>query len=213
VRVVYNGADVARFSPALRAQHRPGVRDELGIPAGALVGIHVSHDWRRKGLYPFIHALGLLRSTGDAPVHALVVGRGRANRATAAARRHGVADRLHLVGEADPDRYYGAADFLVLPGYYDPCANVTLEALACGLPVITSASNGAHELLTPGSNGFVIQDYDDAPQIAHFIRQLMDAGRLEGASQAAREAALEVTIDQQYRKLMDAISPLAAAVD
>ena len=42
------------------------------------------------------------------------------------------------------------------PTYYDPCSLVVLEALACGLPVITTAQNGASELLTDGVDGYVL---------------------------------------------------------
>ncbi|MHC4787596.1 MAG: glycosyltransferase family 4 protein [Planctomycetota bacterium] len=210
IRVVYNGADPERFSPELRGRHREVVREELGIPHGALVGIFVGHDWRRKGLHTFIEAVGLLARRGAARrPFGLVVGRGNRRRAEAWARRAGARERMRFVGPARPDRYYAAADLLVLPSYYDPCANVTMEALACGLPVVTSAFNGAFELLTPGENGFFVRDASDAEELAGFIEYFADGHRLAAGAEAARTLALEHSLERMYGEIVDAIAPLA----
>ena len=61
----------------------------------------------------------------------------------------GLSDRVRFVGYCPDVRdAYFASDFLVHPTFYDPCSNVVLEALACGLPVITTRDNGAAELRT-----------------------------------------------------------------
>jgi len=209
VRVVYNGADPARFSPALRQAHRTAVRRELDIPQDALVGVFVGHDWRRKGLYPFIDALGILVRKGTArPVFGLVVGRGDRHRAERFARRRGARGVVRFAGAADPDRFYGAADLLVLPSFFDPCANVTVEALACGLPAVTSVHNGAFELLTPGQSGFYVADESDSAQLAGFIQYYLDRERLEAGSLAALATAAEHTLERQYRGIMDAVEEL-----
>ncbi len=209
VRVVYNGADVQRFSPELKRTHRARVRAELGVPADALVGVFVGHDWRRKGLYTSIEALGLL-TDGARPVHGIVVGRGNQRRAERAAARARCAERIRFVGPRSPEAFYGASDVLVLPSYYDPCANVTLEALACGLPAITSVHNGAFELLTPGVTGYCVDDASDAGQVAAYLERFRDPDRLAGASQAARELALRHPLKKMYRDIIGAIEELAA---
>lgn len=209
VRVIYNGADPDRFTPELKERHRDRVRSELGIPAHALVGVFVGHDWRRKGLHTFIEALGILARKGTArPACGIVVGRGKRRRASAFARRRGAAGLLRFVGAAQPDAYYGAADLGVLPSYYDPCANVTVEALACGLPVLTSVHNGAFELLTPGLDGFYVSDASDSAQLAGFIEYFMDEARLAAGSEAARTLAEEHTLRGMYRQIMEAIRPI-----
>ena len=220
VDVVYNGTDCERFSPALRCE-RARVRGELGVPQDALVGAFVSYDFRRKGLPTLLRALSVLKRKGARgamgprgprgparEVYALVVGK-RKGWAERLARRLGVADRALFVGAADPAPYYGASDLLLLPSYFDPCANVTLEGLACGLPVVTSCDNGAHELLTPGANGYYIKDAWDAAQMAGFIEHFMDAAKLRSASQSARELALSHTQDQQFHRIMDILTPIA----
>ncbi len=206
IAVVYNGTDCARFSPDLR-RHRGAVRAELAIPEDALVGIFVSYDLRRKGLPTVLRALSILRRKVAPPVYALVVGR-RKSWAVHLARRLGLQDRLRMVGPQEPDRFYGASDLLLLPSYFDPCANVTLEALACGLPVITSVHNGAFEILTPGLDGFYVGDPGDAAQVAGFIEYFMDPERLRRGSEAARALALRHTIHHQYRAIMNALAPV-----
>jgi len=69
---------------------------------------------------------------------------------------------------------YAAADVFLLPTLYDPFANVTLEALAAGLPVITSAQNGASEIMENGKNGFILPRADDDKLIVHLLDELSD---------------------------------------
>ena len=70
------------------------------------------------------------------------------------ARSLGIAQTVHFLGfHSDIRECYAASDFFVLPTYYDPCSLVVLEALACGLPVITTLQNGAGELITDGRAG------------------------------------------------------------
>jgi len=208
VEVVYNGTDCDRFSPALRT-HRSQVRRDLGIPEEAVVGAFVSFDLRRKGLPTVLRSLSILKGKpvqGDA--YAVVVG-WRRRWAETLARKLGVQDRVRFVGAREPDPYYGASDLLVLPSYFDPCANVTLEALACGLPVLTSVHNGAYELLTPGRDGFYVRDSSDAAQLAEFMQYFMDPQKLAEASRAARTLALKHTAREQFSRLLDIITRVA----
>jgi UDP-glucose:(heptosyl)LPS alpha-1,3-glucosyltransferase len=69
---------------------------------------------------------------------------------------------------------YAAADVFLLPTLYDPFANVTLEALAAGLPVITSAQNGASEIIENEKNGFVLPRADDDKLLVHLLDYLSE---------------------------------------
>ena len=69
---------------------------------------------------------------------------------------------------------YAAADVFLLPTLYDPFANVTLEALAAGLPVITSAQNGACEIMTDEKDGFILPRANDTRRIIHLLDALAD---------------------------------------
>jgi glycosyltransferase involved in cell wall biosynthesis len=83
---------------------------------------------------------------------------------------------------------------------------VTFEALACGLPVLTSAQNGAYDRLTPGENGFYIEDAADATTLAGFWEHFFDRGKLAEASESARKLALSHTVDDMFDELMEVLA-------
>jgi UDP-glucose:(heptosyl)LPS alpha-1,3-glucosyltransferase len=104
------------------------------------------------------------------------------------------------------ERLYAAADVVALPARYEPFGNVHLEALACGLPVLTSAHAGGAEVVRPGDNGWVVAE-PTADLIAEGLRALRDAPTA-GWAPAARAAAEPFTFEAQaqgftaiYRRL------------
>ena len=117
-------------------------------------------NYRLKGLAPLLKAFALLQQPN---ARLVVVGNPKVARYQRQARRLSLNDRVLFLGHrADPRDCYFAADYLVHPTFYDPCSLVALEALACGLPVITTRFNGASEFLSPPADGIVIDDPHDA---------------------------------------------------
>ena len=104
---------------------------------------------------------------------------------------------------------YFAADFLVHPTFYDPCSLVVLEALACGLPVITTRYNGASELLHPPARGIRHRRPARPRRLAWAMTQLLDPGRRAACGQAARRAAAGWTFEHHYRQLMQVFTEAA----
>ena len=187
VRVVYNGADIERFHPRCREQHRVEMRRRLGL-RDEVVLIFVGHNFKRKGLRTAIRALGLLRDARPA-VRLVVVGSDAPGRFAEEARELGVEDSVHFAGRTrEIEKFYAAADVFVFPTWYDPCAMVTLEALASGLPVITSTFNGSGEVITPGREGYVVAP-DDVAGLARSVRSLFDPDVRAAAGRAARLVA------------------------
>jgi UDP-glucose:(heptosyl)LPS alpha-1,3-glucosyltransferase len=156
IRVVPNGTDLQRFRPPTPSE-RTGDRARLGLQPDAQAVLFLGTGYARKGLDPTLRAVALLAARHPR-LRLLVAGadsRPAAWRRLAA--RLGLADRVSWLGaRPDPERLLRAADVLVLPTAYDPAANATVEALASGVPVITSASNGASEILQPGLHGTVV---------------------------------------------------------
>ncbi|HWP59731.1 MAG TPA: glycosyltransferase [Candidatus Acidoferrales bacterium] len=153
VALVYPGVDLSRFHPGVRAVWREPVRRALGIAQEEIVFLFVANNFRRKGLDLVFSALRKLN--GQARL--VVVGSGRKWLFERMASWLGIRNRVLFIGGArELEKYYGAADVLVLPTRYDPFAAVCLEAMACGLPVITSAMNGAAELIEQESSGMVV---------------------------------------------------------
>jgi len=99
---------------------------------------------------------------------------------------------------------------LVHPTFYDPCSLVVLEALACGLPVITTRFNGASELLHPPREGFVVDDPHDAQQLAGYMCELLDPQRRNACAAEARQTAAKWTFEHHYQRLMGVLMEAAA---
>jgi UDP-glucose:(heptosyl)LPS alpha-1,3-glucosyltransferase len=140
-----------------------------------------------------------------------VVGHPKFARYQRLADQLGVADRVVFLGHRnDPKDAYFASDYLVHPTFYDPCSLVALEALACGLPVITSRYNGAAEVLTPPTDGVVVADPHDAAELAAAMSRMLDHGYRAAASQAARQAGTRWTFEHHYRALLDVFAEVRA---
>src|SRR4029077_10617409 len=139
-------------------------------------------NYRLKGLEPLLRAVALLPS--ESSFRLLVAGSPDTVAFERLARRLKIADRVRFVGYcADMRNCYFAADFFVHPTFYDPCSLVVLEAMACGLPVITSRYNGASELMSPPREGLLIDDPHDHRRLASAIAQMLDSGRRSTCAQ------------------------------
>jgi UDP-glucose:(heptosyl)LPS alpha-1,3-glucosyltransferase len=197
VTVVYNGVDLARFHPDNRKRWREEMRRALGIPMESWVVAFVGSGFERKGLGPLIHAVAALRS-GDTRL--LVAGKGRTAAYQELAGRLGLRGAVTWTGpRPDVERMYAAADVVALPARYEPFGNVHLEALASGLPVLTSRMTGGAEVVRDGVTGAVTASLEPEA-IARGLRGIrdIDAGK---AAQAARASAEPYTYAAQVEGL------------
>jgi UDP-glucose:(heptosyl)LPS alpha-1,3-glucosyltransferase len=204
ITVIYNGVDLARFHPGVRDRFRDSLRAMWGVPSDAIVLLFVGSGFHRKGLDLLVEALGRLRLQGFQNMRAIVVGRGRIRRYQRLAARLAVADWVRFEGfQSEVERYYAAADLFVLPTRYDPFANACLEAMACGLPVLTTDANGAAELLQAGVQGSVLKAPLDVEALASALRALLpEAPRrmwAEAGPRIAREYSLSNMLAQTLR--------------
>lgn len=183
LRVIYSGVDLDAFHPRLKDQYRQTVRARLGIPEHVTLFLFVGSGFERKGLAAALRAL---------PSNAYLAVAGHDRRAldyTRLAAQLGIADRVRFLGpQQDVKPYYGAADALVLPTLYDPFPNVALEALACGLPIITSTKCGAAELLA--HTGLIV-DALDIPALCTAMTALLDQHRRAALGEQARRLACD----------------------
>lgn len=195
--IIHNGVDIEVFHPRLR-EHRAGVRARHGIPEDASLFLFVGSGFERKGVAALLEALAQL------PSHAclLIVGRDkRMEEFRRRADRLGLGTRAIFAGsQADVKPYYGSADVLVLPTLYDPFPNVVLEAMASGLPVITSTKCGAAELVESGGGGMVC-DALDVPALGRAMQSLLVPERAAGMGRAARAIAERFDLGGMAREL------------
>ena len=183
--VIPNGVDVDRFHPGRRSSEGARLRVDLGVGDGP-VWVLVGSGLHRKGLDT---ALLALARGGPRDAELWVAGKDRPDRWRSRAANLGVGARVRFLGtRSDMESVYSAADALILPTRYDAFANATLEAAASGLPVLTSSTNGASELLAPGA--IVVEDPEDVEGFAAGLDELGDPARRSELGRAGRAIAL-----------------------
>lgn len=166
-RVVGNGVDLERFQPIDRQQARAA----LGLPQGARVLITVGGLVERKGFHRVMACLPALRQRLP-DLHYLVVGGPSpegdwTDRLKALSGELGLDDCVHFLGpvaSADLHRVLSAADVFALSTRNEGWANVLLEAMACGLPVVATDVGGNAEVVSAPELGMIVP-FDDAPAL------------------------------------------------
>jgi len=119
------------------------------------------------------------------------------------AGRLGLGSRVIFAGpQKDVLPYYGMADAFVLPTRYDPMPNAALEALACGLPTITSTTCGIAARIRSGENGFV-DDALDIDRLAAHLDTLSAPGKANGMRAAARAAVADLDLGHMADELLN----------
>ncbi len=160
--VVYNGVELERFHPKNRGAQRYLARAEAGVAADAWTLLFVGSGFERKGLDTVIDALAIF---ADRSSRLIVIGRGATQAFRERAARLAVDTRIAWLGpRRDVERWYAAADVVVLPSRYEPFGNVHLEALASGVPVVASAAAGGAEAIVDGQSGAVVPSPSRSPR-------------------------------------------------
>jgi UDP-glucose:(heptosyl)LPS alpha-1,3-glucosyltransferase len=197
--VVYNGVDLEEFSPRRREPWRSTQRQALGIAQEMLTLLHVGSGFERKGVGTILRAM----ARASAACHLIVVGSDkREERYKSLAGELGIASRVHFTGvQQDPKRYYAAADAFVMASLYEPFANASMEALAMGLPVVTSTKSGTAEILEQGKTGYVC-DALDIGGFSSAIDALANRERRLVMGAAARALAENFTVDAMTAQLL-----------
>lgn len=198
--VIYNGVDTTAFHPGLADEFRAVTRATLNIPAAAPVLLFVGSGFERKGVPQLLRAATRMERS-DAQI--VIIGADRKLKAMRAlAEELGLGQRVHFTGPLKDVRpWYGAADGFVLPTLYDPCPNAALEALACGLPIVTSTTCGAQEWVQPGLNGWVVDAVNEAALSLRLDDLAGMAGNVE-ARAAARASVEALTLPAMADRLL-----------
>lgn len=176
IRKVFNGVDPDTSDAETRARDRREVRELYGLTERDVLVLMVAHNFRLKGLRPWMEALSLLVSEGSCRVKSIVVGKDDAIRWQRISERRGLSDWLQFAGPTQRiSAFYHAADVLVHPTYYDPCSRVVLEAMASGLPCVTTRFDGASEAIEDGVNGFTVESPEQTTELAEAVKRACDA--------------------------------------
>lgn len=168
IDVVYNKPDLSLFSPP-KAEQRVKSRAEFSLTDKDILISTATTNFALKGVSFMIKALAELPDN----YHLHVAGGRNPSKYIKLAEKYAVAERVRFLGKvSDMPEFYGRSDIFILPSFYDACSNSVLEALACGLPVISSKDNGSSYFLPENQ---VIDDPANYSRLAEMIQETVEA--------------------------------------
>lgn len=210
VAVIPNGVDTVYFSPAARLASRAQARERRGFCSDDFILLLIGNDWGTKGLATLLEALAGLQQI---PIQLLVVGSDDPAAFRAKAAQLGVLKRCHWeLPSSNVLDFYGAADLYASPSLEDSFGLPVLEAMACGLPAITSSNAGVSSLIQDGTDGFTLSDPRDVESLTKILRLLYEHAELRNSvGQAAAKTALQYSWDRNAVEVWALLQSVQAA--
>jgi UDP-glucose:(heptosyl)LPS alpha-1,3-glucosyltransferase len=206
IDLVRNGIPFAKFQ--FDPDFRERSRSELKLKPDQIALLFAGSGWERKGLLFAIEAMSICKNR---KLRLLVAGRGNARPYKTTRLLFWREDPVRFAGEVlDLRPFYSAADIFILPTIYDPFSNACLEALACGLPVITTRSNGFSEIIENGINGSIIDNPADLTGLRDAIRFWSDSSRRDTARAANIARASHFDISKNVERTLDLLTRVSS---
>jgi UDP-glucose:(heptosyl)LPS alpha-1,3-glucosyltransferase len=205
INLVRNGVPLDRFriDPELRERSRA----ELKLKEDQIALLFAGSGWERKGLLFAIEAMALCK---DRKMRLLVAGRGDPRQYQTMRLRFWRENPVQFLGEvADLVPVYAAADIFILPTIYDPFSNACLEALASGLPIITTRSNGFSEIIEDGVHGSIFDNSANLVGLRDAIRFWSDPSLRHAARSANIERASQFDISNNVAQTLEVLTRVA----
>lgn len=203
IQVIHNGVEWHEMESdflSWQARKEEGLK-KFGLHSSDFHFLFIGNGYSRKGLERLLVAAAQLRGN----FHLSVIGKdNKIDLYKAKAIQLGLKDKVHFFGPSQEIRlFYQLADCLVIPSFYDPFANVTIEALAMGLFVLSSKHNGGSEILTP-DNGAVIENLRDVDSLVHSLQSAMQRPKNEKSAALIRQSVKRLDFSNQLKILMEA---------
>jgi len=206
IEITRNGVpiDKFRFDPALRET----AREHLKLKPDQIALLFAGSGWERKGLLFAIQAMALCKNR---KMRLLVAGRGNEGLYKTTRLRFWRKEPVQFLGEvADLVHVYAAADIFILPTIYDPFSNACLEALACGLPIITTRANGFSEIIEDTVHGSIVDHAGNLIGLRDAIRFWSDPSRRAAARSANIERASQFDISKNVQQTLEILTRVAS---
>ncbi|HAA05384.1 MAG TPA: hypothetical protein DCE18_18745 [Syntrophobacteraceae bacterium] len=202
LHVIYNGVDLQRFAPSTLAERRTEARQRFAVDDRTLLFALVAHNFKLKGVAELIQAAARLCADEQA-FCVLVAGKANPRHYQRMAQDLGCGNHIRFTGPLEVvEDLYAAADVYVHPTWYDPCSLVVLEALAAGLPVITTRFNGASEIMTDGCQGFLLDTPADVERLADRMATFFQPERIQHMGRQARLLAEKFPWDRNIDEML-----------
>jgi len=206
--VIPNGVDCNKFKP--NSEIREKIRRKHKINEEEVVINFSGTDFNKKGLKYFINSLKLIKAKN---FKVFVIGKDNPKPYKDLASRLGVLHKIVFAGFVpDISEYYAASDIFVFPTLYEPFGLVITEAMASGLPVITSKIAGAAEIMEDGKDGLFLKDPTNPEEITEKINILVEDENLrKQMSKNARKTAEKYSWDKVAKKTLDVYEEISRA--
>jgi len=203
IDLIYNGIDTRKYNIGLRERLRGPLRERLGIEHNDIAFLFISYGLKKKGIVPLIEATAHLRRSNVCSFKLLAVGEPPYPSLLRRIARLGLEDTVIFAGPTrTPEEYYANCDVLVMPTFYDACSLVVMEGMACGLPAITTVSNGAAGIITNGKDGYIIS-YPPVPtELAEAMKAFFSQGRLKRMSRTASLTGKRYSLERNHREMI-----------
>jgi UDP-glucose:(heptosyl)LPS alpha-1,3-glucosyltransferase len=177
--------------------------------------IFAANNFRLKGLGCAIEALGELRKRNvKNKAYLLVAGNGKADKYRRLAAGLGVDDKVFFMGQLkDVQTALRVADVDILPTFYDPASRTVIEGLSAGMPVITTAYNGAADLFKDNRHGRVVSDPENISELADAMELYLEKQARQSAARAIVEDDLDanISIERHIGQLLKLYETLVEA--
>lgn len=198
IDIIRNGIPFNHFQFSHEVRRKS--RLKLDLASDDLAVLFVGSGWERKGLR---YAIAAIERSQNSKLGLLVAGRGDANRYRST--------RVQFLGEvSDLLPIYAAADIFILPTIYDPFSNACLEALACGLPVITTRANGFCEIMENRIHGSIVDSGENVSDLANALEVWSDPTRRAAARPSILKCAAQFDISKNVEQTIAVLVQAAA---
>jgi UDP-glucose:(heptosyl)LPS alpha-1,3-glucosyltransferase len=211
INVVYNGVDTSRYNQNLRHDHGGALRRQLGIEDDEVVFLFVSYDLKKKGIETLVEAGFQLKQMGSTNFKVVVVGGMPYRALSKQIKALDIKDKILFTGPIQSiETYYANSDVFVLPTYYDACSLVVIEAMASGLPSITTTANGAAGIINDGKDGYIISHPPRSLDLAQKMHLLLNDEKRQQMSQEALCKGRQYSAEKNHQSMIRILGEVAA---
>jgi len=204
IQVIHNGVEWQAMQEKFDAwePQKEKVIQKFGLDKNAFQFLFIGHNFARKGLEKLLIALSHIKQEH---FQLSVIGKDKnASYFEELSKQCELSKKIFFFGpQKETFPFYQMADCLLVPSLYDPFANVTVEALAMGLFILSSKENGGHEILTP-QNGDVIDSLDDPSSFSQLLKNTLNFRKTASSAHAIRQSVQHLDFSHQLRQMTTA---------
>jgi len=202
LHLIYNGVDSNRFSIQTRLKLRAVAKNELKVENSKVI-LFIGHNFKLKGLKYFLQTISVIeKSNPELNLKAFILGKGNKKAYLKMINYMGLSKICEFAVADNIEKFYSIADLLIQPTFYDPCSLAVLEALSCGVAVITTAFNGAGELIEKGVTGDIVDDPRNVLEIARSAEKFLKISDTEKTAFLANESVKQYNNETVHNRIL-----------